>query len=335
MNKSKPNIELHIFVVIVSAFVFLLFLSTITTVDSYALIAEAEGTPGAVQEAIPLRQATEEEPGGGEPTLDVEDQFLYLPGIIRDPSPTPTNTPTETPTPEFTNTPTPPSADYFHDFDEDDQEWVEYETDECEINYTSDDTLRVRARVDGNDFPTDSNFVEGCYAFPGGDADVGDEYRWGRFEVTAWGEGTDRYSYGIYINGRGGGEQYIFRIFPNPGDSCSNPESGLLQFIRNEDGEEPTFGSTSNDEPFFCFPGINVGDGSGNANTFMIEHDEAGRFNFFINGTQLVLPDTDDYLYIDSDPLDGRGIGVFMQSSDDAANTVYFDDFIVTDGVRD
>lgn len=114
-------------------------------------------------------------------------------------------------------------------------------------------------------------------------------------------EGESDAGYGLYMNGRGGDNFYLFRIWPNR-PNCD--EGGDWHLYRREDGDGEFVESGE------CHPAIERGFGRSNANVLRMEHDRDGDISVFVNGTLLDR-------YEDDDPLDGEGVGLYVRTQDD------------------
>ena len=139
-----------------------------------------------------------------------------------------------------------------------------------------------------------------------------DSYRtYGEFEVLAYhSEGLSNAAYGIFINGQGGDNYYLFRIWPNNG--CGS--GGDWQLIRRRNGSNSTldFGD--------CEPAINRGSAS---NILKIAHESDRTLSVYVNDTLL-----SSYPENSSDHLTGEATGVYVRSDDEDVR-IKFDDFKV------
>jgi hypothetical protein len=116
-------------------------------------------------------------------------------------------------------------------------------------------------------------------------------------------------AYGIFINGEGGNNYYLFRIWPN--DDCST--GGDWQLIRREDGKNNTI------RRGYCEPAIKQG---GNLNILKIGHKSNGTLTLYVNNEEIGS-------YVDSNDLDdGKATGVYVRSDDEDVR-IKFDDFKV------
>ncbi len=198
---------------------------------------------------------------------------LYLPQVRKDP------------------TPTPIPILYSDDFSNDDSGWPEIAASDCETEYSGGWYV---VRVDADD---------SCFAFAPNEA----EYTYAEFEVEAQRiGGHDKYAYGIYFNGEGGGEYYLFRIWPD--DDCG------WQLRRREDdiGDIKIQGG--------CVSAIKRGDND--INVLRAIHTSDGKISVYVNDVWLGT-------YIDTNQLTGNGTGVYVHADDTQDIDVRFDDFTV------
>ena len=208
----------------------------------------------------------------------------------RDPTPTPT--PTITPTP----TDTAGSVLYFDDFSDDDSDWpdeAESDNGRCYSEYR-DDKYRIEVEGDGRQ--------RECFRPAPEEA----EYRYGIFEVEAKRRaGSGSFSYGLYINGRGGGEYYLFRVRPR--NDCG------WDLIRREDDDSDTVRNGG------CDSAIERDSGT---NKLEIKHTDDGRISVYVNDKLLAT-------FTDDSELEGRGTGLYVRSGTDENNTIDFDNFTI------
>lgn len=217
--------------------------------------------------------------------------IIYLPVVRRDPTPTPT--------------PTPPIVLVHHEDFSSSNAWQEFDVNGCSTDNASGQYW-VRIRSNSNDrscLPAarDRNKPESPYR------------TYGEFEVTAYhSEFENNASYGLFINGRGAGEYYLFRIWPN--NNCGT--GGDWQLIRRYDNNETTLISGS------CNPNINRGYGTGATNILRIRHSSDQRLTVYANGHQLgTVVDTSRH-------LTRTGVGVYAHR-DNRETLIKFDDFKV------
>jgi uncharacterized repeat protein (TIGR01451 family) len=135
---------------------------------------------------------------------------------------------------------------------------------------------------------------------------------YGEFEVLGYhSEGVSNAPYGIFINGTGGDNYYLFRIWPN--NSCSS--GGDWNLIRRKSGNSTTLVSGS------CNTAIKRGS---EINTLRIAHSSNGTLTVMVNGATLGT-------YNDSgaNHLTGTANGVYVGSSSSKDIRIKFDDFRV------
>lgn len=205
-------------------------------------------------------------------------ECLYLPLISRKPTPTPIP-PTPTPT---------PSEIYYDNFSDDDSGWAEGDDGDCDSNY------------EDNKYRLDVDKDEDCFRPGPGEAE---EYH-GYFSVEAKRiGGGDEYAYGLYINGKGGDNYYLFRVWPD--DDCG------WDFIRREDGDNDTIHNGGCDDA--------IKRDSDDTNILAIEHED-DIYSVYVNDERLAS-------YEDDDPLNGDGVGVYAIADPDKDLTVEFDNF--------
>jgi hypothetical protein len=192
---------------------------------------------------------------------------------------------------------------FFDDFSDEDTDWPEFETGDCFVQYNNDE-YRIEVKED-----SDSDDDE-CFVPAPEDA----ERETGIFSVDfRRTDGSDHYNAGIYINGAGGGEYYLFRV-EHDGNECD------WQLVRRHDDDDSTKRSGICDGP---------SNGYNQINTLRIRRvtnsSDDAVITVSLNGTQL------GSAYTDTDPLDGEGTGLFAneETNDDKA-VVRFDNFTVS-----
>lgn len=189
---------------------------------------------------------------------------------------------------------------YHENFNDEDEAWDEFTTSTCETENRDDRYWVTVSETENSCLPPASN-----------DDKPDEPFRtYGEFEVSAYlSEGDGDISYGIFINGEGGDNYYLFRIWPN--DSCSN--GGRWQLIRREDGDSQTLLDGS------CSSLIRDEDG---VNTLRIAHQDR-KLTVYVNGSILssIFDNSDEH-------LTGEATGVYVRS-DDEEILVKFDDFKV------
>ncbi len=216
--------------------------------------------------------------------------LIFLPIISRFPTPTPV----------------PIALAYHEDFDSGDP-WYEFDRDGCNARNTNDQYW-----VD-----LDSNKT--CLPPAKNESNPEKPYRtYGEFEVEAYDSGDDEdgdTAYGIYINGEGGDNYYLFRIYPNIG-GCSN--GGKWHLKRRRDGDENTLLSEN------CNTAIKRGYGGATAtNILRIAHNSSRKLTVYVNGTELGT-----YNESSGSHLTGEGTGLYIRS-DNRDVRIKFDDFKV------
>ncbi len=266
----------------------------------------------------------------------------YLPVIKRDPTPTPTDTPTptSTTTPQPTSTPTStasatptvsatptrtptstPTATPLYNYKEDfsgstpssgkalgwAHKWTSTAADFGGDCYSWWDTSSDQYKIE---VPKKSNYA--CFRWANGDA----YQNLGSFETRMkYYDKGNKFAYGLYIDGKGDKEYYLFLISFKDDRSC-----GDWKFSRIKNSKETTLQSGD------CG---NVNDGLryGNEYKLKVSHLKNG------DSHQLTLYINDQRIksFTDGSPLtEGDSTGVYFKSYDDNGVKVYFDDFIVS-----
>jgi uncharacterized repeat protein (TIGR01451 family) len=191
---------------------------------------------------------------------------------------------------------------YTETFDNSDA-WAEFSSDNCT---TDNEGGRYVVDVEGED--------EDCLPAADNEDDKPDQpfRKYGEFEVEVYRSegGGDDFSYGIFINGEGGDNYYLLRVWPN--NSCSS--GGSWRLFRRRDGNETVLASGN------CNPAINRGS---NINRLRIAHNFSSQLIVYANGVQLNTTP-----YTDSSDLDGEATGVFVHTDEDDI-VVKFDNFKV------
>jgi hypothetical protein len=195
-------------------------------------------------------------------------QAVYLPVIRRDPPP-------------------PRVLLYSDNFSSSGSGWTGYDDSDCERGY-KDKEYRMNADAD-----------EKCFTPAPSKA----EYTYGEFQVSARvSSGDGDLAYGIYINGKGEDNYYLFRIKPD--DNCG------WRLIRRKGGSNTAWSGG-------CNSAINRGS---TKNVLTIKHAPDGKISIYVNGKLL-------YSRADSNLLKGKGVGLYVEADDDEDITVRFDDF--------
>jgi hypothetical protein len=240
-------------------------------------------------------------------------QQVFLPNVRRDPPPTPPPTPTSTPTPIPTPVPptTPPGTVlYEYDFGDGDyynhpdRRWPTFKTDgevggNCDfVRHNGHYTLEL-----------DRFSLFRCFRF----APAAAEYEYGEFEATLrLSSGSDDTEYGLYINGHGGSEHYLFRV--RPGRDCG------WDVIKRRDNHNETIARPHDWER--C-DHINRYHESNRLRIAHIRRDSSHILAFWLNGVYLGK-------YTDHHhSLHGRGTGVYAFPGNPEAADVYLEHFKV------
>lgn len=133
-------------------------------------------------------------------------------------------------------------------------------------------------------------------------------YRYGAFESVDYrADGSHQVDYGLYLNGRGGGEYYLFRISPE------NPCSWDFVKRRDNHDDQKQYGDCDN---------IN-----GGANRVRVEHtreNDYDVFGFFVNDQRV-----GEYIEPHAHALVGDGTGFFAEARDYDQAEIHFDYFQV------
>ncbi len=189
---------------------------------------------------------------------------------------------------------------YSDNFSDDKSGWPKGTDSNCESLYESG---RYRLNVDND---------EECFRF----APAAAERTYGEFEVLAYqsGEFMNNSLLGIYMNGQGGNNFYLFRISPN--NSCSS--GGNWEFIRNKNGTRTTLRSGS------CNLNIKRGYGAGSANILKVRHMSNHQITLYINGVQI-----DTFTEVVNLELTGQGTGVYGRAVSNQDAVMKYDDFKV------
>ncbi|MDX1521351.1 MAG: hypothetical protein R3264_06970, partial [Anaerolineae bacterium] len=141
---------------------------------------------------------------------------------------------------------------------------------------------------------------------------------YGEFQVEVFDTGEDRDDdawYGIFINGQGGDNYYLFRVRPNA-NGCTT--GGNWELRRRRNGSETVLANAS------CVSALKRGYGSGAKNTLKIVHKSDRTLTLFINGVQVFGPFTENA----SQHLTGTATGIYVRS-DNQIIRIKFDNFLV------
>lgn len=206
-----------------------------------------------------------------------------------------------------------PQTAFWDDFSDEDSGWPTGEDDDCDSSY------------DGGRYRLDVKQDKTCYRFAPPDNDnpsKNPERTYGTFEVSVYhsdGQSSNAFM-GIYFNGAGGDEQYIFKIRPNI-TNCTN--GGGWEFIRNRNDD----GSDTNEDTVktvSCDSIIHRGYGPTAINTLRAKHTSDRRITLYINNQQV-------FTFIEATDvhLTGKGTGVYAEAPSDKSIVIKFDDFKV------
>ncbi|MCB0192310.1 MAG: hypothetical protein KDJ65_10240 [Anaerolineae bacterium] len=194
-------------------------------------------------------------------------------------------------------TPTPVPIHYTEDFSDDDHDWPVGDFD-----IDDDDEEDCSARRENSRYEVTVVEDETCFFPAPSDA----EKRVGTFEVEFTRDGdsdSDEFDAGIYIDGEGGDEFYLFRIEYEK-DDC---EYRLFR----DDSSKANGGCDSQSN------------GYRSTNKLTVSRDSNGKITVYLNDQQLRV-------YNDSSPLGGRGTGVYVrETANDGKIIVNFDNFRV------
>ncbi len=194
---------------------------------------------------------------------------------------------------------------YFEDFNSGNP-WVEFNSGGCKT-----DNISGQYWVDLE--PTDRECLP-----PAKDVNKPESpYRtYGEFEVAAYhSEGQSNAAFGLFINGQGGSNYYLFRIYPN--NNCTTGGGWVLR--RRKSGSESVIAGDRN----ACHSAIKRGLGIGATNVLKITHTTDRKISVFANGT--LLGSATETV---SNHLTGTGTGVYVRSADKNIR-VKFDNFKV------
>lgn len=193
---------------------------------------------------------------------------------------------------------------YVDNFSDDESDWPVGDDGDCVSRY---DSGRFRLDVDKGEF---------CFRFAPIDSDNPASRTFGYFEVGVYhSDGPSNSALGIYINGEGGSNQYIFKVRPN--NSCGT--GGGWELVRNRDGTKTTLGSG-------CHASIKRGYGSANINLLRISHTSDRKLTLFVNNVQIFV-----FTESANRELLGKGTGIYAEAATEGDNVKVFkyDDFKV------
>jgi hypothetical protein len=204
---------------------------------------------------------------------------------------------------------------YFDDFSDSDSDWPEANDGDCESLYNSG---RYQLNID-----QDKTCIP--RAAPSSAA----TRTYGEFEVSVYHSGehenddNDEVSdavFGIFTNGEGGGNYYVFKIRPNI-SNCS--VGGGWQFIRRRNDSETTLKRVD------CTNLIKRGFGSGGINTIKLKHDRNGVITLYIKHQGVFQAVFSTNEAATGKELRGKTTGVYAEAATDLPSVIKFDDFRV------
>ncbi len=224
---------------------------------------------------------------------------IFLPIVMR--QPTPTSTPLPTATPKPTSTPKPPPGDvlYSEDFNGSGPTstgWQPYDEYGAKSWWESNE-YKVEAHNNNSFIPQ----------FRWADREA--EYRDAKFDVQARrSTGSNNFAYGIYVNGSGGSEYYLFSL------SFRNGSCDTWDLIRRKDNRNQVMANGP------CY----VSQGNKTVLRVRVERRSSSRADLtvYIDGHRQTKVE-------DRDWLRGKGTGVMAQSQDSNWVRISFDDFYV------
>lgn len=189
-----------------------------------------------------------------------------------------------------TPTPLPIVEDYYEPFN--DTAWFEFDNNGCRTDHSSGQYWVYLDR-DSKDClpPADNN-----------DKKPERPYRtYGEFQVEGYhSEGSNKdLALGIFINGQGEDNYYLFRIWPNT-DQCGTT-SRFYDLRRRRNGNTTTLRSG-------CSTAIKTGMGLSSTNTVRIAHKTDLRLVVYVNGTEVA-----SYLESSTEHLTGTATGVYVK----------------------
>lgn len=202
---------------------------------------------------------------------------------------------------------------YSDDFLDSDSDWAETDDGDCVSVYESG---RYKLTID-----RDKTCIP--RPAPGGSA----QRLYGEFETAVYhsgeneSDGVSNAVFGIFTNGQGGGNYYIFKIRPNI-SNCSG--GGGWEFIRRVNSTETTLIRVD------CTNLITRGFGSDKTNVLRLKHNTNHVITLYINGVQVYA--------INEGPvasggtgkeLTGSATGLYAESASDQVSIIKFDYFKV------
>jgi hypothetical protein len=198
---------------------------------------------------------------------------------------------------------------YYDDFSDSGSGWAKADDGDCESLY---DSGRYRLNID-----RDKTCIPRA-------APAAAERTYGEFQVSVYhsgeneSDGKSNAVFGIFTNGQGGGNYYVFKIRPNI-SSCSG--DGGWEFIRRKDSKETSLKKVD------CTNVVKRGFGSGAINILKLRHASNGIITLYINGTQ-VFSINESSTGTNKELL-GKATGVYAEAATDQASVIKFDDFKV------
>lgn len=217
-------------------------------------------------------------------------QAIYLPLIFKSPQPT--------------------IALAYHENFNSGKPWAEYDDDNCKW-YHNNSQFRVEVLKDNKKcLPPAKN--ENKPELP---------YRsYGEFEVTAYQDGDPKYinnsgAYGLFINGNGGGTQYIFKVWPNIEGCGTGSTGGKWELLRNLKNNLKLLDSKA------CDHTIKRGYGSDYANVLRIAHTSSGQLTVYINNIKVGGASDNTLTFTPT--------GLYAETKGDKPIRIKFDDFKV------
>jgi hypothetical protein len=202
-----------------------------------------------------------------------------------------------------------PQPSFWDDFSDEDSGWPKGTDTACTSDY------------EGGRYQLNVKSDKECFRFAPPDEA---ERVFGTFEVSVYhseGESSNAW-FGLYFNGKGGNEQYIFRIRPNVSTStCSSGGQWELRrrWSDNGDLEDDLLRRA-------CESTLKRGYGSEKINTIRAKHTNTEHIILFINNKVVLTLDENT---VSGPELKGKGTGVYVSAPGDKSIVVKFDDFKV------
>lgn len=193
--------------------------------------------------------------------------------------------------------PTPIPSLFYDDFSNPDTKWFTGPQGNCYFSYING---RYKVELKASNLE--------CW----GPGPSKSQIKYGLFETVAFSDNSSNTAYGFYLNGKGGGEQYLFIVKPN--DSGCSSNKGKYEFYRTKSGNR----SKKLDG---CSTAVKRGSGSGASNLLQVRHTSNGVLSISVNGTLLGT-------YTDSNQLTGTGTGTYSRSGS-GQNVVRYEYFAI------